>query len=131
MGESVQLAEEFIKQLREWIVEGCYGNLLEVVARRRTLLIFLNPGVEYCLANNRQQPWEPHKYSSAKAQREKLGLLQQWVREYPTRGDEYSLKRHREIFDACPAPKVEVIDSDSLYELESMVRLHFPEANGR
>jgi hypothetical protein len=36
-----------------------------------------------------------------------LDFLLDWVREYPMRSDEYSLARHREIFDRFPGPKQE------------------------
>jgi len=34
--------------------------------------------------------------------------LLDWVREYETRADEYSLARHRELFEGFRGPKVEL-----------------------
>ena len=55
---------EFLEQHDRWVIEGCYGELVEAAAPRCTELVFLNPGREACLANNRRRPWEPHKYDS-------------------------------------------------------------------
>ena len=80
-------------------MEGCYADLAELALAHATHLVFLNPGVEACVANCRARPWEPHKYSSAAAQDRNLPMLVEWVRGYATRDDEYSLRRHRELFD--------------------------------
>ena len=69
---------------------------------------FLNPGLEVCLGNCRARPWEPHKYSSKKTQDENLDFLLDWVRKYASRADEYSLARHRELFEGFRGPKVEL-----------------------
>ena len=69
---------------------------------------FLNPGVEACIANCRARPWEPEKYPSKGAQDQKLDFLLDWVREYESRADEYSLARHRELFEGFRGPKVEL-----------------------
>jgi adenylate kinase family enzyme len=93
-----------------WVVEGCYGDLLEVAAERATELRFLNPGVEACVAHCRARPWEPGKYASAAEQDARLEFLLAWVREYPFRDDEYSLARHRALFDAFPGTRREHTD---------------------
>jgi hypothetical protein len=69
---------------------------------------FLNPGVEACIANCRARPWEPEKYPSKEAQDQKLDFLLHWVREYESRADEYSLARHRELFEGFRGPKTEL-----------------------
>jgi adenylate kinase family enzyme len=91
-----------------WVVEGCYGDVVELAAPRCTELVFLNPGVEACLANNLRRPWEPHKYGSLEEQNAHLAFLQGWVVEYYTRGGPSSYAEHRRIFDAHPGPKVEL-----------------------
>lgn len=47
-----------------WVIEGCYGELVEAASQHCTELVFLNPGCDACLANNLPRPWEPHKYAS-------------------------------------------------------------------
>jgi hypothetical protein len=58
-----------------WGIEGCYGELVEAAASRATKLVFLNPGLEGCLANNAQRPWEPHKCASPEEQHTVLSLI--------------------------------------------------------
>lgn len=81
-----------------WVIEGCYASLIGHVLTLSPRLVFLNPGVEACVANCRARPWEPHKYRSKQEQDEKLPLLISWVREYYTRDGDMSLVGHRECF---------------------------------
>ena len=99
--------EEFLAAHSSWVIEGCYSELIQATASRATQLIFLNPGVEVCLANNRRRPWEPHKYESAAKQDEMLDALQAWVAGYYERDDAWSYAAHRRVFDAHAGPKVE------------------------
>jgi adenylate kinase family enzyme len=98
---------EFIAAHPAWVIEGCYGELVKAASAHCTLLVFLNPGLEACLANNLRRPWEPHKYSSLEAQSSMLEKLQSWVAGYYTREDSWSYQAHRCIFDAHPGSKVE------------------------
>jgi adenylate kinase family enzyme len=82
-----------------WVIEGCYGNLTRVALERAPMLLFLEPGVEACLANCRNRPWEPHKYATREEQDERLELLLAWVEEYYSRSDSLSLADHRALFD--------------------------------
>jgi adenylate kinase family enzyme len=83
-----------------WVIEGCYGELVEAASRHCTELLFLNPGLEACLAHNRGRPWEPHKYASRAAQDAMLDNLQAWVAGYYDREDQWSYQFHRRIFDS-------------------------------
>jgi hypothetical protein len=107
MAESVAALEEFMAAHREWVIEGCYGDLVEAALPRCTELRFLNPGVEACVANCRKRPWEPSYCESPEEQQRLLGPLIEFVREYETRGDEYGLARHRRIFEAFGGVKRE------------------------
>jgi hypothetical protein len=106
--ESASTIRDFIHEHSEWVIEGCYGDLLEQVLPYASEVRFLNPGVEACIANCRARPWEPEKYPSKEAQDQKLDFLLDWVREYESRADEYSLARHRELFEGFRGPKVEL-----------------------
>jgi adenylate kinase family enzyme len=97
----------FLDENERWVIEGCYGDLVEAAAPRASELVFLNPGREACLANNRRRPWEPHKYASPVEQDAMLEALQAWVVAYYTRTDACSYREHRRIFDAHPGAKVE------------------------
>jgi adenylate kinase family enzyme len=106
--ESAGAIRDFIDENAEWVIEGCYGDLLKQVLPYASEVRFLNPGVEACIANCRARPWEREKYHSKEAQDQKLEFLLDWVREYESRTDEYSLARHRELFEGFRGPKVEL-----------------------
>ena len=97
----------FIATHPAWVIEGCYSELIEAAAPACEQLIFLNPGQQACLANNRRRPWEPHKYVSAEAQDAMFDNLQAWVAGYYTRDDAWSLAAHRRVFDAHTGDKRE------------------------
>lgn len=107
LAESAAAIADFQAQHPGWIMEGCYADLAELALVHATQLVFLNPGVEVCVANCRARPWEPHKYSSPAAQDRNLAMLIAWVRGYATRDDELSLRRHRTLFDGFSGDKVE------------------------
>jgi adenylate kinase family enzyme len=104
---SVAMLEEFFASHPEWVIEGCYGGLVEAALPHCTELRFLNPGVEGCVANCRARPWEPEKYESPEEQDRRLAFLLDWVRQYDSRPDEYGLARHRAIFDGFAGTKRE------------------------
>lgn len=108
--EATKLLLEFISHTPSWCIEGCYEELIELALPFCTELVFLNPGLETCLANNRNRPWEKHKYSSPKEQQSMLDNLQIWVASYYTRKDAWSYHKHRELFDAFEGDKVEYTD---------------------
>jgi adenylate kinase family enzyme len=89
-----------------WVVEGCYGNLTRVALEPEPLLLFLEPGVEACLANSRNRPWEPHKYATKEEQDERLELLLEWVAEYYVRTDSLSLADHQTLFKSYRGAKL-------------------------
>ena len=98
----------FFDENESWVVEGCYGELVERALPFCTELIFMNPGEATCLENNRRRPWEPHKYESAAAQASKLDYLLGWVKDYYLRDDQCSLAHHRRLFDAYSGKKREI-----------------------
>jgi adenylate kinase family enzyme len=97
---------EFLSRNDAWVIEGCYGELVRAAAPHATLLVFLDPGRDVCLENNRQRPWEPHKYASSREQDAMLANLQAWVAGYYDRDDEWSHAAHRAIFDRHSGAKV-------------------------
>ena len=105
LADSLKQLEDFISTNEQWIIEGCYGSLIEQASAYCTELIFLHPGVDKCLSNNLKRPWEAHKYPSLEAQNKNLAFLQQWVRDYYTRDDEYSYPFHQRIYAQFAGPK--------------------------
>jgi len=97
----------FIDAYPGWVVEGCYGELVKEVAYYCTELIFLNPGIETCLQNNRARPWEPQKYDSEEAQNRYFEILLDWTREYDQRVDGTSLQYHRQFYEQFKGAKHE------------------------
>lgn len=106
--ETALSIRDFLERHDDWVIEGCYGDLLEQVLPFASEVRFLNPGVEVCASNCRARAWEPEKYPSKQAQDEMLDFLLGWVREYETRTDEYSLARHRALFEGFAGPKIEL-----------------------
>ncbi|MBL8521230.1 MAG: (d)CMP kinase [Betaproteobacteria bacterium] len=102
-----------------WVVEGCYASLAEASLSGAPTLVFLNPGLEVCIAHCRARPWEPHKYASKQEQDARLAFLLDWVASYATRDDDMSLGAHRRVFDAYGGPKLELtapVGADVLLE---------------
>lgn len=100
----------FIAANPAWVIEGCYADLIEIAARSCDELVFLNPGVEVCVANAKRRPYEAHKYDRAEDQEKMLGFLLEWIGAYPERSDATGYPAHRRLFDAHAGPKREVTD---------------------
>jgi adenylate kinase family enzyme len=98
----------FCDRHERWVIEGCYGHLTRRALDRFPALVFLEPGMDACLANCRNRPWEAHKYSSKEEQDQKLEFLLLWVEEYYTRTDTLSLADHRALFDAYAGRKMQL-----------------------
>jgi adenylate kinase family enzyme len=108
---------QFCRESEDWVIDGCYGDLVEAVLPRGPLLIFLEPGETVCVANCRARPWEPHKYRSQQEQDDHLEHLLGWVRSYYDLDGSMSLAGHRAVFEAYAGPKRLVT---KLAELEVM-----------
>jgi adenylate kinase family enzyme len=104
---SLRRLNPFIETYDQWIIEGCYSDLVEAALPYCSELRFLNPGIEACVAHCKRRPWEPDNFPSAAKQEAMLQRLIQWVKEYESRDDEYGLKRHRRVFDNYTGPKRE------------------------
>jgi adenylate kinase family enzyme len=114
IAESARELEAFLDRNLRWVIEGCYADLLALVAPRCTCLVLLNPGVEACIANARQRPWEPHKYATKEAQDANLEMLIGWIRDYAVRRDEFSLAAHRALYDDFAGDKIELTTREAI-----------------
>jgi hypothetical protein len=92
-----------------WVVEGCYADLIVATLRCSPHLLFLDPGVEACLANCKARPWEPHKYKSRADQDQQLAFLLTWVVDYYKRDGDMSHAAYRMLFDSYAGAKQHVI----------------------
>ena len=113
LAESLTLLYQFLGAKDQWVIEGCYSDLIEAALAHCTELRFLNPGIETCVAHCNRRPWESSKFSSAEQQNAMLDHLIQWVKDYETRNDEYGLKRHRQVFDNFSGTKREYTSTTS------------------
>jgi adenylate kinase family enzyme len=107
LAETLGTLETFLVANDEWIIEGCYGDLVEAALPYCSELRFLNPGVETCVTHCLARTWEPTKFATPEEQNASLQHLVDWVRQYEMRDDEYGLRRHRAIFDRFDGPKRE------------------------
>ena len=111
LSDSKALIEPFLAQNMEWVIEGCYASLLSQVTPDASEIIFLNPGIETCIANSRNRPWEPHKYETPEAQSANLEMLVDWIAQYEQREDEFSLGAHRKLYDGYSGTKSEYLSN--------------------
>jgi len=102
---------QFVSTHQSWVIEGCYSDLLSLATKTASEVIFLNPGVGTCMANCRNRPFEPHKYQSQEEQDKNLDMLLDWVREYPERVDEFSLKSHQKLYSDFAGKKTEYLSN--------------------
>jgi adenylate kinase family enzyme len=105
--ESVELVRSFIQQHDQWILEGCYSDIIEPILPECDELRFLNPGIETCIKHCHARPWEPEIFESPEKHNANIQNLINWVNEYESREDEYGLKRHRKLFDSYNGNKRE------------------------
>lgn len=110
--KSFKLLDSFLSANSGWVIEGGYADLLNYVSTKANEIIFLNPGTEICIEHCKQRPWEAHKYSSKEAQDKNLEMLIDWVKEYETRDNEFSLKSHRALFELFAGKKTEILQED-------------------
>jgi adenylate kinase family enzyme len=99
ISESARQINNFISAHQQWVIEGCYADLVELVLDRATEMIFLNLSVDDCILNAKQRPWEPHKYQTKQKQDENLEMLIGWIRSYPDRNDSCSLQSHLKLYE--------------------------------
>ena len=105
LDESIADILAFIHDHDQWVIEGCYADLLAAVTGHASELIFLDLPVEDCVSNARNRPWEPHKYPSEEAQNANLEMLIDWIRQYDSRSDTFSKAAHQALYEGFTGPK--------------------------
>ncbi|MCB1669896.1 MAG: AAA family ATPase [Pseudomonadales bacterium] len=98
--DSAAQIAEFLQTQQGWVVEGCYADLLALLEEEAEHLVFLQVSEQECVANARNRPFEPHKYSSRAAQDRNLEMLIQWIGDYGNRTDSCSLSAHEALYQA-------------------------------
>ncbi|WP_286261072.1 AAA family ATPase [Thalassotalea atypica] len=102
---------------KNWVIEGCYSDILALVLPNATKVYFLNLPIASCIENAKARPWEPHKYPSKQAQDENLNMLIQWISQYQDRTDEFSYLAHRKLFDQFNGVKELITQNRSVRQL--------------
>jgi adenylate kinase family enzyme len=104
---SVEIAA-FTQSHKDWVIEGCYADLIALAAPFAEELIFLDLSVDACVAHAHARPWESHKYASKDAQDANLEMLLGWIKDYPNRNDSCSRVAHLELFEVFAGKKTQV-----------------------
>ena len=105
ISESKEKIDQFVALHNNWVVEGGYTDLLELLASEASEIIFLNPGVEQCIENAKNRPWEAHKYPSKAAQDENLNMLLDWIAQYTERDNVFSYRSHMRFYEGFDGKK--------------------------
>lgn len=112
IGDSRAELLAFTNSSDDWVVEGCYADLIEIALPRATEVVYLNPGTDTCIANARRRPWEPHKYASPEQQDANLPMLIEWIQAYDDRSDTFSARAHRRLYDGFTGAKREFLSNE-------------------
>jgi len=104
--QSTELINAFLDNNNNWVIEGCYADLLTLVMPNSDEVIFLNLPIEKCIENAKNRPFEPHKYESLEAQNANLAMLLDWIEQYEVRTDTFSKKAHERLFQGFEGQKV-------------------------
>lgn len=106
IAESQLTIDDFLNTNDNWVIEGCYADLLELVMSAADKVIFLNLPITSCLENAKSRPWEPHKYESKEAQDANLDMLLGWISQYDSRTDTFSKASHQKLYESFQGDKI-------------------------
>ncbi|WP_240732739.1 hypothetical protein [Halioglobus maricola] len=95
----------FVASNSNWVIEGCYSDLIEFVLSEAAELVYMDLPIEACIANAKRRPWESHKYESKKAQDENLPMLIEWISQYESRNDTFSRSAHQGLLERFSGKK--------------------------
>jgi adenylate kinase family enzyme len=104
--ESKLEIDDFLDSNSEWVIEGCYSDLIQLVLEDSNEIVFLDLPVDLCIANAKARPWEPHKYHSKEAQDANLNMLLDWIARYAERKDTFSRSAHQAVYDGYKGRKI-------------------------
>jgi len=99
LANSKNKIENFVNYNDDWAIEGCYTDLLKIVAPLADEAIYMNLSIAQCVENAKKRPWEPHKYGSKEAQDNNLEMLIKWIEHYRERDDVFSNSSHLRIYE--------------------------------
>ncbi len=110
--ESMENITSFLNKNTQWVIEGCYADLISQVTPYADEVIFLNLSTSECIKNAKARPWEPHKYESKAAQDANLNMLLDWITDYDNRTDTFSRDSHQQVYDNFDGKKIMVTSND-------------------
>jgi adenylate kinase family enzyme len=113
ISESNKSINDFLIAHNNWVIEGCYADLLGIVTLKADEVIFLNLPVSACVENAKNRSWEPHKYKSKKAQDENLDMLIDWISKYNSRSDTFSKVAHEKLFEEYQGKKIIYVTNEN------------------
>lgn len=105
LSDSKEKIAKFTKSQDNWVIEGGYTDLLELLACEANEIIFMNLPVDLCVENAKNRPWEPHKYESKEAQDKNLEMLISWIRQYKEREGVFSFDSHMNFYEKYSGSK--------------------------
>jgi hypothetical protein len=112
LSESRVLIDEFTANNGSWVIEGCYTDLLELLAEKATAIVFLNLPPEQCLLNASLRPWEPYKYASKEAQDANLEMLIDWITQEEQGDDVFSIAARIQFYEGFSGTKTCMLSKD-------------------
>ncbi|MDO6840048.1 AAA family ATPase [Paraglaciecola chathamensis] len=111
VADSMLSINAFTRTQKNWVIEGCYSDLLSELVEQATELIYMDLPLEACVNNARSRPWESHKYASKEAQDANLPMLIDWIRQYAERSDTFSQAAHNTLFEAYKGKKQRIVEN--------------------
>ena len=113
LAKSRDQIKDFMDSHTDWVIEGCYTDLLEIAAPLASKAIFMNLSISQCIENAKNRPWEPHKYESKEAQDSNFEMLINWIKDYREREDEFSYRSHMKFYEEFVGTKFMYTDNKS------------------
>ncbi len=116
IADSMQSINAFIRTQKNWVIEGCYSDLLAELTGHASELIFMDLPIAACVENARNRPWEPHKYPSKEAQDANLPMLIDWITDYTARSDTFSFAAHNALFGTYQGNKKRIVENSTEFQ---------------
>lgn len=111
ISESKRLIDAFCSGFDNWVIEGCYSDLIEMVSERANQAIFMDLSISECVENAKNRPWEQHKYASKEAQDQNLAMLLDWIKDYENRTDTFSKRAHQDCYEKFNGQKKRILSN--------------------
>ena len=111
--QSKKTIELFMTENDDWVIEGCYADLLHWAVEHASQIIFMSLPIALCQQNARNRLWEPHKYNSKAAQDANLPMLLDWIAGYADRTDEFSYSAHASLYNQFSGIKQQITENQT------------------